>query len=76
MFAIVAREAAQRGFRLVEWRARTLAADALVHTGSQREAERELAAVAAEADAARRSSSAICASDRGGAPGRCGTRSR
>jgi class 3 adenylate cyclase len=46
--ARVAREAAARGFRLVEWRARTLAAEA----GSREEAERELAAVAAEADAA------------------------
>jgi len=44
----VAHDAAASGFRLVEWRARTLAAEA----GSGEEAERELAAVIAEADAA------------------------
>ena len=48
-----AREAAQCGFRLVEWRARTLAAEALAECGSREEAQRELAAVAAEADAAK-----------------------
>jgi class 3 adenylate cyclase/predicted negative regulator of RcsB-dependent stress response len=50
--ARIVQEAAARGFRLVEWRARTLAAEALARTGSPEEAERELAAVAAEADAA------------------------
>jgi class 3 adenylate cyclase len=48
----VAEEAAARGFRLVEWRARTLAAEALARAGSREEAERELAAVAAEAGTA------------------------
>jgi len=47
-----AREAARCGFRLVEWRARTLAAEALAEGGSPEEAQLELAAVAAEADAA------------------------
>ena len=47
-----AREAAQCGFRLVEWRARILAAEALAQGGSREEAQRQLAAVAAEADAA------------------------
>ena len=46
--AEAAREAASRGFRLEGWRARTLAAEA----GAYDEPERELAAVAAEADAA------------------------
>jgi class 3 adenylate cyclase len=45
-------EATARGFRLVEWRARTLEAEALAETGSKDEAERELAAIAARADAA------------------------
>jgi class 3 adenylate cyclase len=48
-----AREAARCGFRLVEWRARTLAAEALAEGGSREEAQLELAAVAAEADAAK-----------------------
>jgi class 3 adenylate cyclase/tetratricopeptide (TPR) repeat protein len=48
----VGREAAARGFRLVEWRARILAAEALAHAGPRQEAERELAAVGAEAAAA------------------------
>ena len=48
----VARTAALRGFRLVEWRARTLAADALARIGRLREAEEELTHVAAAADGA------------------------
>jgi class 3 adenylate cyclase len=48
-----AQEAARCGFRLVEWRARTLAAEALAEDGSREEAQRELAAVAAEADGAK-----------------------
>ena len=52
ILAAVAREAAARGFRLVEWRARTLAAEALARLGSLQEAERGLAAVATEAGAA------------------------
>ncbi len=48
-----AREAARCGFRLVEWRARTLAAEALAEGGSREEAELELAAVVVEADAAK-----------------------
>jgi class 3 adenylate cyclase len=48
-----AREAARCGFRLVEWRARTLAAEALAKGGSREEAQGELSAVAAEADAAK-----------------------
>jgi adenylate cyclase len=44
----VAREAAARGFRLVEWRARVLAAEALAQDGRRSDAERELIAVAAE----------------------------
>jgi class 3 adenylate cyclase len=48
-----AREAARCGFRLVEWRARTLAAEALAEGGSREEAQLELAAVVAEADAAK-----------------------
>jgi class 3 adenylate cyclase len=51
--ARVAQEASARGYRLVEWRARTLRAEALAGAGSREEAERELAAVAAETDAAR-----------------------
>jgi class 3 adenylate cyclase len=50
--ARVARGAGARGFRLVEWRARTLAAEALGRAGSREDVARELAAVAAEADAA------------------------
>jgi class 3 adenylate cyclase len=46
-----ARDAARCGFRLVEWRARTLAAEALAEGGSREEAQDELAAIAAEADA-------------------------
>jgi class 3 adenylate cyclase len=52
VLAAVGREASTRGFRLAEWRARILAAEALAHVGSRQEAERELVAVAAEADAA------------------------
>ncbi|MBV9534175.1 MAG: AAA family ATPase [Solirubrobacterales bacterium] len=52
VLAGVAREAAERGFRLVEWRARTLAAEALGRHGRRQDAERELAAVAAAAAAA------------------------
>jgi class 3 adenylate cyclase len=52
ILASVGREAAARGFRLVEWRARILAAEALAHAGPRQEAERELAAVGAEAAAA------------------------
>ena len=50
--ADVARTATSRGFRLVEWRARTLAAEALALRGSRAEAERELVAVVAESDEA------------------------
>ena len=50
--ARIREEAAARGFRLVEWRARTLAAEAVARDGSREEAEHELAAVVAEADAA------------------------
>jgi adenylate cyclase len=52
ILASAGREAAARGFRLVEWRARTLAAEALAHAGARYKAEHELAAVAAEAAAA------------------------
>ena len=48
-----AREASRCGFRLVEWRARTLAAEALAEGGSREEAQDELAAVASEAGAAK-----------------------
>jgi adenylate cyclase len=48
-----AAEAARCGFRLVEWRARTLAAEALAEAGSRQEAQAELAAVAAEAAASK-----------------------
>ena len=48
-----AREAARCGFRLAEWRARTLAAEALAGDDSRERARLELAAVAAEADAAK-----------------------
>jgi class 3 adenylate cyclase len=48
----VARTAAERGFRLVEWRARTLAADALAQIGRLRDAEEELTRVVAAADGA------------------------
>jgi class 3 adenylate cyclase len=48
----VAQEAAARGFRLVEWRARTLAGEALGRAGSLQDAERELTAVCREAGAA------------------------
>jgi class 3 adenylate cyclase/tetratricopeptide (TPR) repeat protein len=51
ILASVAGEAAARGFRLVEWRARILAAEALARAGQRQEAEHELAAVAAEAAA-------------------------
>jgi predicted ATPase/class 3 adenylate cyclase len=46
----VAREAASRGFRLVEWRARMLAAEASAQLGLRNAAAGELASVAAEAD--------------------------
>jgi class 3 adenylate cyclase len=62
ILASVGREAAARGYRLIEWRARTLAAEALAQAGSRREAERELAIVAAEAGAA--SAALICDSVR------------
>jgi class 3 adenylate cyclase len=48
LLAAATHEAASRGFRLEEWRARTLAAEA----GAYDDPQRELAAVAAEADAA------------------------
>jgi class 3 adenylate cyclase len=48
----VARTAATRGFHLVEWRARTLAADALAQLGRPQDAESELNAVVAAADRA------------------------
>jgi len=48
----VVRTAAERGFRLVEWRARTLAADALAQIGRLRDAEDELTRVVAGADGA------------------------
>jgi predicted ATPase/class 3 adenylate cyclase len=51
ILAGVAREAAARGFRLIEWRARTLAGEALGHAGRLKDAEGELAAVVAEAAA-------------------------
>ncbi len=47
-----AREASARGFRLVEWRARVLAAEALGLTGDREEAARELSEVAEVADSA------------------------
>jgi class 3 adenylate cyclase len=47
----VARTAASRRFRLVEWRTRTLAADALVQLGRPQDAEKELSGVVAAADA-------------------------
>ena len=48
----VIRTAAAREFRLVEWRARTLAADALARIGRADDAEAELKRVVAGADAA------------------------
>jgi predicted ATPase/class 3 adenylate cyclase len=48
----VSRTAKDRGFRLVEWRARTLTAEALARTGRRDDAERELKTVAAGAGAA------------------------
>jgi class 3 adenylate cyclase len=48
----VADTAATRGFRLTEWRARTLAADALAQSGRPQAAQDELARVTAAADAA------------------------
>jgi predicted ATPase/class 3 adenylate cyclase len=48
----VSRTANARGFRLVEWRARTLTAQALARTGRHEGAERELEEVAAGAGAA------------------------
>ncbi|MBA3735305.1 MAG: AAA family ATPase [Actinobacteria bacterium] len=61
-------EAAARGFRLVEWRTRSLAAEALAGLGSEDEAEEELAAVSCEADFdRRRSHPRRCASNRGAA---------
>jgi adenylate cyclase len=47
----VAREAADRGYRLVEWRARILAAEARAADGFAEEAEGDLAAVAVDAHA-------------------------
>jgi class 3 adenylate cyclase len=49
----VARTAATRGFRLVEWRARSLVAEALAQLGRRQDAEDELKVVVATADAAR-----------------------
>jgi class 3 adenylate cyclase len=69
ILAGVAKEAAGRGFKLVEWRARTLAAEALSQAGRREEVERELAAVAGEAGAA--SAVAIVSSVRAAAD-RCG----
>ena len=69
ILAGVAREAAARGFKLVEWRARTLAAEALGQAGRREEAERELAEVAAEAGPA--SAAAIVSAVRAAAD-RCG----
>ncbi len=48
----VARTAGARDFRLVEWRARTLAAEALAQVGRRHDAENELKIVVAAADAA------------------------
>lgn len=48
----VGRTAALRGFRLPEWRARTLTADALAQIGQAQDAEAELTPVFAGADAA------------------------
>jgi class 3 adenylate cyclase len=48
----VAHEAAARGFRLVEWRARSLAGEALERSGRHTDAERELTTVARDAGAA------------------------
>jgi class 3 adenylate cyclase len=48
----VARTAAARDFRLVEWRARTLVAEALAQVGRPQDAENELKIVLAAADAA------------------------
>jgi class 3 adenylate cyclase len=45
----VTRTAADRGFRLVEWRARTLAAEALAQAGRRGDAHSQLQAVATEA---------------------------
>jgi class 3 adenylate cyclase len=69
ILAGVAGEAAARGFKLVEWRARTLTAEALSQAGRRDEAERELAAVAAEAGAA---SAAVIVSTVRAAADRCG----
>jgi adenylate cyclase len=52
MLETVARTAAARGYRLVEWRARTRAAEALALAGRRQDAENELNAVVAAADAA------------------------
>jgi len=52
ILAAIAQEAAARGYRLVEWRARALAAEAAAGAGARHDAERELTAVAADADAA------------------------
>ncbi len=65
LLAAAAQEAAARGFRLVEWRARLLAAEALARLGSQEEAAQELAAVAGEAHSA--SAVLICDSARAAA---------
>ena len=48
----VARTAATRGFRLVEWRARVLTAEALAQVGRSQDAEDELKIVIVAADAA------------------------
>jgi len=52
VLAGLAREASAQGFRLVEWRARVLAAEALGANGDADRAAGELAAVAEETDAA------------------------
>ncbi len=52
MLETVVRTAAARGFRLVEWRARILAAEALAQVGQPNAAQNELAIVLAEAEAA------------------------
>jgi class 3 adenylate cyclase len=61
----VAQEAAARGFRLVEWRARTLAGEALGRAGRLDEAEHELTAVGGEASAAGAALIRDCASAAG-----------
>lgn len=52
LLAAVGQAATAAGFQLVAWRARTLEVEALAHTVSSEDAERELTAIAVEADAA------------------------